>query len=349
VQLLANQEASSSASRGRSVQELCRHHSFEELAYLAWQGHAPTRDQILEQNRVERAQRALHPSVVAAITRHPATAYPMDVLQTAVRVLGANDPAGRDISPAAVHAKTLRLFAALPSVIALDQRRRRGLGPVAPRADLGYAANFLYMTFGKLPEPQIIAAFEKSLILYGEHGIDGSTRGTRAIPFAPADVHSAVATVIGELRGPLSGGPSEAVIEMLNEIAFPYNAGPWLEEATADGRTIHGFGRLVPGSSDAGVPVMRTALGMIASLRRGQHVIEVYEALATAMFEATGLRPNLDYPASPAYQLIGFDPDAFSQILVAARLPSWTAHIARRLAPRHFSLPAPAASRLRPR
>jgi citrate synthase len=83
----------------------------------------------------------------------------MDTLRTAISLLGASDPTEDDNSPRAVRAKALRLFAVLPSVVSLDQRRRQGFGAVPPREDLGYAANFLYMTFGKLPEPQVVKAY----------------------------------------------------------------------------------------------------------------------------------------------------------------------------------------------
>jgi hypothetical protein len=126
----------------------------------------------------------------------------MDTLRTAVSLLGASDPVENNGSPAAIQAKALRLFAVLPSIVALDQRRRHGLGTIPPRDDLGFAANFLYMTFGEVPEPEIVAAFQTSLILYAEHSFNASTFTARVVASTLSNVYSAVTAAIGALKGP---------------------------------------------------------------------------------------------------------------------------------------------------
>jgi citrate synthase len=328
--------------RGYPVQELCRRHSFEEVAYLLWHGELPTRDQISAQNRAERAQRTLPPAVAAAIADQPFTDHPMDVLRTAVTLLSPNDPAKPEMTPAGLHAEALRLFAVLPSVIAMDQRRRHGLGAIAPRDHLSYAANFLCMIFGKVPEPQIVAAFETSLILYA-----GQSSSAYALPLVISlrpDLYGAIAATLGALKESADSGASEAVIEMLNQIAIPDNAKPWAEEALAGRRTIPGFGHPLDKRQDLRVAPMRAALGMIAALRRGQALIEVYEALAEAVYEAKGLRPSLDYPVGPAYHLIGLDTAMFTPVLASARLPGWTARIAERFAANTFTWPLAACN-----
>jgi citrate synthase len=310
------------------VERLCRSHSFEEVAYLAWHGQLPTHDQIFSQNRAERAQRALEPHVAAALAARSSTAHPLDILRSALGMLGANDPTEHDITPEAIQAKALRLFAVLPTIIALDQRRRDGLGAVAPRDDLSFAANFLYMTFGKVPEPQVVAAFETSLILRAGQSFSAPIFTSPA----STDLYRGLAAAIGALKEPPHASAGPTVVEMMNEIAIPDNARPWLEEALGEGRTITGFCRIAGPNGDVRVPAMRKALQMIASLRRGQQFLDVYEALATATQETTGLRPNLDYPSDLAYHLIGFDTQMFAPICVAACLPGWTAHFAGNLA-----------------
>jgi citrate synthase len=329
---MVNPDTNSLTYRGYPVQELCRACSFEEVAYLLWHGELPTPDQLAAQNRAERAQRALDPIVAATLKGLPLWAHPMDTLRTAVSLLGAADPAEDDNTPRANHAKALRLFAVLPAVVALDQRRRHGLDAVPPRDDLGFAANFLYMTFGQVPEPAIATAFETSLILYAEHSFNASTFTARVVTSTLSDLYSAVTGAIGALKGPLHGGANEAVMDMMTEIAIPDNAGPWLEEALASKRKIMGFGHRVYKHGDSRVPTMRAALSEVAELRGGQNLLDIYEILAQAMLEAKGLHPNLDYPAGPAYHLIGFDTPTFTPIFVVARLPGWTAHIAEQLA-----------------
>jgi citrate synthase len=303
-----------------------------EVAYLLWHGELPTPDQLAAQNRAERAQRTIDPYVAATLSDQPVNVRPMDTLRTAISLLGASDPTEDDNSPRAVRAKALRLFAVLPSVVSLDQRRRQGFGAVPPREDLGYAANFLYMTFGKLPEPQVVKAFETSLILYAEHSFNASTFTARVVTSTLSDLYSAVAAAIGALKGPLHGGANEAVMAMMNEITMIDNVEPWLEDALADGRTIMGFGHRVYKNGDPRVPIMRAALGMIASLRGGRELLDLYETLAVAMSNAKGLHPNLGFPVGLAYHLIGFETPTFIPIFAAARLPGWTAHIAEQLA-----------------
>ena len=327
------------------AQELCRRHSFEEVAYLRWHGELPARDQISAQHRVERAQRALDPQFAAALARQPSTADPIDALRAALGALGARESAA-DAPATTAHAKTLRLFAVLPAIVAADQRLRQGLGVIAAREHLGYAANFLSMTFGKVPEPQIVAAFETALILYGGHILPAPAAFSRpaapSLSCSPAP-YRAADSAIGGLQRSGEGGAGPAVIEMVNEIGIPDNARPWVEETLAAGRKIPGFNDRPDQTDDARVPAMRGALGMIAGLRRGRHLIETYEALAEAVREASGRAPHLDYPASLAFQLIGFDAQAFAPILAVARLPGWTARSAPQLAVSSLIRPRSAA------
>jgi len=329
---MVNPETNSLTYRGYPVQELTRRCSFEEVAYLLWRGELPTPAQLAAQNSAERAQRSLDPGIVSVLRNLPITAHPMDTLRTAVSLLGAADPTENDSSPSASRAKALRLFAVLPAVVAMDHRRRRRQDPVPPRGDLGFAANFLYMTFGEVPDQAVVAAFETSLILYAEHSFNASTFTARVVTSTLSDTYSAVTAAIGALKGPLHGGANEAVMDMMEEIGTPGRAEAWLEKALADKRKIMGFGHRVYKNGDSRVPTMRAALGEIAELRDGQRLINIYEVLAKAMYEAKGLHPNLDYPAGPAYHLMGFDKPAFTPIFVAARLPGWTAHIAEQSA-----------------
>ncbi|WP_086820462.1 bifunctional 2-methylcitrate synthase/citrate synthase [Allokutzneria sp. NRRL B-24872] len=329
---MVNPESNSLTYRGYPVQELAEHCRFEEVAHLLWHGDLPDAQQLAAQNEAERAQRALPPELVSTLLSLPASAHPMDTLRTAVSILGANDPLEEDNSPEANQAKALRLFAVLPSVVALAQRRRRGLLPITPRADLGYAENFLYMTFGEVPEPTIVRAFEVSLVLYAEHSFNASTFTSRVVTSTLSDLYSAVTAAVGALKGPLHGGANEAVMATFEEIGSADRAGQWLAEALAAKRTIMGFGHRVYKKGDSRVPTMRRALEEVAAARDGGRLLELYEALASAMLEAKGLHPNLDYPAGPAYHLMGFDTPIFTPIFVAARITGWTAHITEQLA-----------------
>jgi citrate synthase len=317
--------------RGYPVQELAASCSFEEVAYLIWHGELPTAPQLAEFCAAERAQRGLTRSTLAVLARTPDTCHPMDVLRTAISSLGAEDPAEDDNSPAANRAKSLAMMARIPTIVALEQRRRRDLPPVAPDASLSFTENLLQMAFGQVPEPEIVRAMEISLILYAEHSFNASTFTARVVASTLSDVYSAVTAATGALKGQLHGGANEAVMQMMLEIGDPALAGDWLRDALASKRKIMGFGHRVYKDGDSRVPTMKDAFVRVAALRDGERWVQMYDALERAMGEAKGIKPNLDFPAGPAYFLMGFDIPMFTPLFVVSRITGWTAHVIEQL------------------
>ncbi|WP_206074522.1 bifunctional 2-methylcitrate synthase/citrate synthase [Antribacter gilvus] len=322
-----DQESNSLLYRGYPVQDLAARTSFEEVAYLLWHGELPTPAQLADQTSVERAHRALTPEVRAAIDALPLGCHPMDVCRTAVSVLGAHDPQAEDSSPGAELAKSLRLFAVLPAVVAYDQRRRRGQDLVEPRDDLGYAQNFLWMTFGEESDPTVVKGFEVSMVLYAEHSFNASTFTARVITSTLSDLHSAVTGAIGALKGPLHGGANEAVMATFEEIGSADRAEGWLEDALAQKKKIMGFGHRVYKHGDSRVPTMRGVLEDLSAHYDRPDLLDLYRSLEAAMTERKNILPNLDYPAGPAYHLMGFDTNIFTPLFVASRVTGWTAHV----------------------
>lgn len=328
-----NPETNSLLYRGYPVQELAATQPFEAVAYLLWNGELPDAAQLAEFRATERAHRALADNVKAAIDLVPVEAHPMDEVRTAVSVIGASAPgAGGSVldaggSPEENLARSIRLFAALPAIVAYGQRRRRGQEPVAPRDDLDYSANFLWMTFGEEPEPVVVDAFNRSMILYAEHSFNASTFTARVITSTLSDLYSAVVGAIGALKGPLHGGANEAVLHIFDEIGEASNVGPWLDEALAAKRKIMGFGHRVYKSGDSRVPTMKAALDMLVAHYDRREVADLYDALEGEFVSRKGIYPNLDYPSGPAYNLMGFDTLTFTPLFVAARVTGWTAHV----------------------
>ncbi|GAA1780360.1 bifunctional 2-methylcitrate synthase/citrate synthase [Agromyces lapidis] len=326
-----NPETNSLLYRGYPVQELAASCTFEEVAYLLWYGELPDDTQLAAFEDRERALRGLDHEVKRIIDELPLTAHPMDVVRTAVSVIGASDPATPDDSPEANLDKAIRLFAKLPSIVAYDQRRRHELEFVEPRDDLGYSANFLWQAFGEAPELEVVTAFDVSMILYAEHSFNASTFTARVITSTLSDLYSAVTGAIGALKGPLHGGANEAVMHTFDEIG----AGPggaeravaWLDEALASKRKIMGFGHRVYKNGDSRVPTMRDSMERMVEHYDRPDLLELYVALEQAMGERKNIKPNLDYPAGPAYHLMGFDTLTFTPLFVASRITGWTAHI----------------------
>lgn len=326
-----NPESNSLLYRGYPVQELAAKKSFEEVAWLLWKGELPSAAELAEFVKFERANRSLDASVKRVIDELPKTSHPMDVVRTAVSVIGAQDPEADNPSPEANLAKSMRLFAQLPAVVAYDQRRRRGQDLIAPREDLDFSQNFLWMTFGEIPEDVVVNAFRISLVLYAEHSFNASTFTARVITSTTSDLYSAVTGAVGALKGALHGGANEAVLHIFNEIGFGPDAATraeaWLEQALAEKRKIMGFGHRVYKKGDSRVPTMRAAMVELIDYYKRPDVLELYEGLEAAMTERKGILPNLDYPSGPAYHLMGFDTLTFTPLFVAARITGWTAHI----------------------
>ena len=317
--------------RGHPVQQLAAQRSFEEVAYLLWHGELPTADRLAGLQEAERSQRCLDDAVVDAVLSLPTTCHPMDVVRTAVSVMGAHDPTAEDSSREANLAKSVRLLAQLPAVVALDQRRRRGQEPVPARDDLGFAENFLWVVFGEIPHPVVAHAFEVSMVLYAEHSFNASTFAARVIASTLSDLHSAVTGAVGALKGPLHGGANEAVMATFAEIGTADRAEAWLDDALARKHKIMGFGHRVYKHGDSRVPTMHESLVTLVEHYDRPDLLALYDALESAMTARKDILPNLDYPTGPAYHLMGFDTPTFTPLFVASRVTGWTAHIMEQL------------------
>ena len=199
------------------------------------------------------------------------------------------------------------MFAVLPTIVAADMRRRRGLEPVAPHSHLSYAENFLNMCFGEVPEPVIVEAFEQSMVLYAEHSFNASTFAARVVTSTQSDIYSAVTAAIGALKGSLHGGANEAVMHDMLEIGSGDRAAEWLHGKLSRKDKVMGFGHRVYKNGDSRVPTMTAALTKVAAVRDGQRWLDIYRVLESAMLATTGIKPNLDFPTGPAYYLMGFD------------------------------------------
>jgi len=322
-----NPDTNSLLYRGYPVQELAARCDVEEVAYLLWHGELPTDAQLAEFQALERSQRSLDENVKRVIDDLPLTAHPMDVVRTAVSVIGADDPTVADSSREAELRKAIALFAKLPSIVAYDQRRRRGEQLIEPRDDLAYSANFLYMTFGEVPDLVVVDAFDVSMILYAEHSFNASTFTARVITSTLSDLYSAVVGAIGALKGELHGGANEAVMHTFDEIGEASAVSGWLDGALAEKRKIMGFGHRVYKNGDSRVPTMEAALDTLIAQYEADDLMALYTELKTAMQERKNIKPNLDYPSGPAYHLMGYDTETFTPLFVASRIVGWTAHI----------------------
>ena len=311
--------------RGYPVEELAARCSFEEVVHLLVEGDLPTCEQLDDLRAQERGLRKLSDRLHEVIARFPASAHPMDTLRTGVSFLGLEADGVRPGDPP-TRRQAVELQAKIPTIVAAARRHARGEDPVAPRDDLGIAANFFWMCFGELTDDEVVAAFDTSLILYAEHSFNASAFATRVVVSTESDLFGATAAAIAALKGRLHGGANEAVVEMLEEVARPQNAAGWVSRALDEGRKIMGFGHRVYQHGDSRVPPMKQQLERVAEVRGERGWVELADAVERAMDEAKGLFPNVDFPAGPAYRLMGFETQLFTPIFVLARTPGWSAH-----------------------
>ena len=329
-----NPETNSLLYRGYPVQELAEHCTFEEVAYLLWNGELPNDEQLAEFRGGCMENRDIDEKLIQVINFMPKDCHPMDVLRTAVSYLGAED--AEKFTPDSDHLRGIgrKLLAKLPTIVATDIRRRQGKEYIAPSKEKGFSENFLWMVFGDeegspAANRADIEAFDKSLILYAEHSFNASTFAARVVTSTMSDTYSAIVAAIGALKGPLHGGANEAVMKNFLEVADPAKAEEWTKKKLANKELVMGFGHRVYKNGDSRVPTMEAAFKELAEQHDQTQWVEMYDIMAKTMEENTSIKikPNLDFPAGPAYHILGFDIEFFTPIFVMARITGWTAHI----------------------
>ena len=322
-----NADTNSLIYRGYPVQDLAENCKFEEVAYLMYKGELPTATQLVEFEKLEKSYRDISKDNLNVIKALPKKCHPMDSVRTAVSFFGCEDERVWDASPATNFDKAVRLLAKIPTMVAADYRFKKGLDFIPPNKDLSLSENFFHMCFGKIPQKEVVKAFDVSLILYAEHSFNASTFTTRVVTSTESDIYSATVAGIGALKGPLHGGANEQVMHMMKEIADPAKAEQWMLDALAAKKKVMGFGHRVYKKGDSRVPTMKKYAQVMADVTGSQKWMQMYESLEKVMLEKKKIYPNLDFPAGPAYYMMGFEIDFFTPIFVMARTTGWSAHI----------------------
>ncbi len=326
-------EAGRLVYRGYDIEDLAREASFEEVLALLWHGELPTAGELDSFADAMAADRELddeiHDLVAGLADRDE---EPMAALRTVVSALSSTDPDARaDVDPtdrAANLRKGRRITAKIPTALAAFDRLRNGDEPVAPRADLGHAANFLYMLNGEAPDGVLAETFDMALVLHADHGLNASTFSAMVTASTLSDVHAALTSAVGALSGSLHGGANQGVMEMLQEIdADDREAVDWVADALEAGRRVAGFGHRVYDVTDPRARILREkseALGRAAGDTRWYEMsrdVEEYVA------EETGLAPNVDFYSASTYYQMGIPIDLYTPIFAMSRVGGWVAHV----------------------
>ncbi|NBZ96210.1 MAG: citrate synthase [Proteobacteria bacterium] len=317
---------------GYNINELAGKASYEEVVYLLWHGELPTASQLASLKEELSSQRELPAGVVDFLKSAPKDSNPMDVIRTAVSMLGLTDkvPTG-DIDPAANRRRAVSLTAKVGVIAAYFHRARTGKDLLPIRKDLGEAAHFLYLLNGEVPSEEAAKTLDVAYVLHADHGMNASTFSARVTIATLSDIYSAVTSAIGTLKGPLHGGANEGVIHMLQEIGDESKVDGWIEQALATKKKVMGIGHRVYKTLDPRAPHLRSmAVQLCEQLGEGKW-IRMSERIAELMKERKGLNANVDFYSATVYYSLGLPTDMFTPIFAIARTSGWTAHILEQL------------------
>lgn len=312
---------------GYNIHELVAHSSFEETVYLLWHTKLPTKAELAAFELELRNHRALPIEVLDLLAKLPRGSKPMDVLRTAVSLLGLYDPDKDDNSYDASVRKALRLVAQLPTIVTSSYRLSQGQQPVAPNPKLGHAANFLYMLRGTEASAREAEVFDDCLILHADHELNASTFSARVTAGTLSDVYSAITSAVGTLKGPLHGGANEQVIRMLLEIKTPDVAPAWITQALADKRRIMGFGHRVYRTEDPRATHLRQFSEELGKAAGQPQWYEMSRIIEKEVLAQKHLFPNVDFYSASTYYTMGIPIDLFTPIFAVSRISGWTAHV----------------------
>ncbi|HET7224751.1 MAG TPA: citrate synthase/methylcitrate synthase [Candidatus Eisenbacteria bacterium] len=319
---------------GYELKELAGHVSFEEAAHLLWKGALPSKDELAALQREIAALRSL-PAEALHIVRAAKKASPIDALRMACATLSLDLANTDDISHDTDLAEAKMLVARFPTIVAAHIRIAQGMEPIAPRADLPLAANFLYMATGREPDPIAARALDTYWVTVIDHGMNASTFTARVIASTRSDMVSALTGAIGALKGPLHGGAPGPVLDMLKHIGSPENAESWLKAEMAAGRRIMGFGHRVYKVRDPRAEVLsRVAEEMSAAKLEDRRLFDTARAVeqtALRVLEEAkpgrNLKTNVEFYTALVLQSLGLQPRTFVALFACGRAAGWCAHV----------------------
>jgi len=320
------------AYRGIDIHELADHSTFEEICYLLWNGSLPTRNELKQLHKGLAAERKVDPAVIELLKNLPKGALPMDVLRTAVSTLGLYDREEKSNDHAANVSKAIRLTSQIALIVAAYDRLRKGKNVVQPDPKLSHAANFLLMLNGAAPSGTAERALDIALILHADHELNASTFAARVTAATLSDMHSAVTSAIGTLKGPLHGGANEAVFHILQDISAK-KADPveYVRTMLAEKKKISGFGHRVYHTEDPRATHLRKMSEDLGKSNGEPKWFEMSQKIEQFVKSEKKLNANVDFYSASTYHVLGIDVDLFTPIFAVSRISGWSAHVIEQL------------------
>ncbi|MEP6809802.1 MAG: citrate synthase [Chthoniobacterales bacterium] len=317
---------------GYDINELAGHVSYEEVVYLLWNNRLPNRKELEQCEGTLRGQRELPAGVVEFLRKAPKGAEPMDVIRTAVSMLGLYDPdLGKEETPEVNLRRARSITAKVGVIAAYFHRARQGKELPAVRGDLGEAAHFLYLMSGEVPSQEAADTLDVAFVLHADHGMNASTFSARVTISTLSDIYSAITSAIGTLKGPLHGGANEGVIQMLEEIGSEDRVDAYIEEQLAQKKKIMGIGHRVYKTLDPRAPHLQRMAVKLSEKLGDPKWIKMSERIAQLMREKKNLNANVDFYSATVYYSLGIPTDLFTPVFAIARTSGWCAHVLEQL------------------
>ena len=317
---------------GIDIHELADHSTFEETCYLLWNGKLPNETELKELRGRLAAERNLHPAIIDFLRSVPKGSAPMDVLRTAVSALGLYDPEEKNSDHAANVSKAIRLTSQIAMIVAAYDRLRKGKGVVEPDRSLSHAANFLLMLNGQAPSKTAENALDVALILHADHELNASTFAARVTAATLSDMHSAITSAIGALKGPLHGGANEAVFLILQKIdAAGADPVAYVRDMLAQKKKISGFGHRVYHTEDPRATHLRKMSEDLGHSSGEPKWFEMSRKIEQFVKAEKKLNANVDFYSASTYHVLGIDVDLFTPIFAVSRISGWSAHVIEQL------------------
>jgi len=312
--------------RGYNIHTLADHATFEEVIFLLWNGWLPKQAELdrLRQDLV--AARDL-PAPVISFLKGVGGAPPMDVLRTAVSMLGLYDSEAQDMSAEANRRKAVRLMSKTASIVAAFNRLRNGNPVIESDPQLGFSANFLYTLTGKRPDEVMEHAFDVAMTLHADHELNASTFAARVTAATLSDIYSSITSGIGALKGPLHGGANQDVMKWLLELGGEEEAAERVKNTLARKVKIPGFGHRVYRTEDPRATHLRVMSEELGKRTGHEKLYRLSKHIEETVKDAKGLNANVDFYSASTYYSLGIPIDLFTPVFAVSRMSGWTAHV----------------------
>jgi citrate synthase len=310
--------------RGYDIADIARSRTFEEVAHLLWFGEFPTPDQLDELNSQMVSQRELSPAASTTVEAMDPKTDPIDVLRTVISAQAATDHL---IEPSMEDA--IATAASIPTLLATFYRRRLGEDAVAPREDLGHAANYLYMLTGEEPDDGHVAALNAYLVMLADHGMNASTFTSRVIASTGSDLASALVGAIGALKGPLHGGAPSLVMEQIAQVRGRDDIEEWANELLARRERFMGFGHPIYRTYDPRARILREMAEELNPdfFATASKVEEVVTRLLQERHPERPMATNVEFYSAGVLEYIGLPTILFTPTFATSRAVGWSAHV----------------------